>query len=260
MVVETSENLWVEDDLFRQTSTVKWIIQGNFRDELVTYMVYLQCSMPWVLRQLVLTSVAFERKQQLLFAVEGHRTYQAVLHHSGPDNKAMMDDVTKRITGDTGFYLSWKKTEKLQLDAFVMGTRMGAAAYDLVIVRVRSPPYCTLAGVENRERLEWARKQCPRRLDPYTESLVKFYGDAIRGAGCNAELVAVNLLADTDCSSTERKHSVQAKKIAETTTNKRYLPDMSAGVLTREETHTGLWQATRHVDLPVPVDDGDEAT
>ena len=258
VVVQTSENLWNEEDVFRQTSIVKWIIQGHFRDELVVFMVFLQCSMPWVLRQLVLTSVAFERKQQLLFAVEGHRTYQAVLQHSGPDNAAMMNDVTTRIFGDTGFYLTCKKPEKLQLDAFVMGTRMGAAAYDLVIVRVRNPPYRTLAGVENRERLTWARAQCPQRLDPYTEALVKLYGYSTGGAGCNAELVGVNLLADTDCSSTERKHSVQAKKTAETTTNKLYLPDLSAGILAREETHTGLWCGARNVDQPKLADDDDD--
>ncbi|CAK0874722.1 unnamed protein product [Prorocentrum cordatum] len=144
---------------------------------------------------------------------------------------------------DSEFDLVSCRTESQQLMAFLMSIRLGAAAHELVITRCRKPPYPTLAALKYPEVLDQLPKQCPNTLDSYTRGFLSFYKADIHGAGARAELTSVDLLADTDTSSTEREHSVQAKKAGSTTTNKKHIMDLSAEVFFSEEMSTGLWRS-----------------
>ena len=253
----SEENLWMEDEEIRQGGSIQWLINGTYIPDLVKFRLWLRHSCPWVLRQLDLTSVGWERRQQLRFATEGKRDYQMIFQYDGEHTYAFMIGVGKDIFSMAATCLIGCPTEQDQLDLYLLLSRVGGAAFDLVIARCRNPPYTTAAGLKYPELLVWTSKQCSQRLDRYSESLVKFYGPTIGGACCKSELTALNLMSDTDASSVERAHSVQTKLTKEVSTNKKYLPDMSAEIQIRNGMDTGLWNVvekkTKTV-VPVQVD------
>ena len=253
---DSYDHLYTEDDADRRNLTTSWLIVDNFASDLIIFRILMSASMPWLLRQLRSTSVREERVQQLRLLESGVRDYQMRVQYDGKDNRRLMQEVSDFIFNDSAFRLVHKPTELEQLHAYQSAARLGAAAYDLVIVRCRKPPYSTAAGLKYPHILSRLASECPGMHDEYTASFVKHYGAGLKGAGAQAELTVVNLLGDTDTSSTEGLHSVQCKLAKTSQTHKVRLDFISAQKTCTHEQKTGLWcLAETHQQVRVVADD-----
>ena len=58
----TEENVWREDDDFRINGTVLWVCSSSYLSDLVKYRIMLSFVMPWILQQLSISSVGWEKK------------------------------------------------------------------------------------------------------------------------------------------------------------------------------------------------------
>ena len=204
-------------------------------------MVPLTVSMPWVLRQLKVSGVAWERQQQLRWITHKERDYQMTYEYNRKDNKKFMHEVAIMVFTPSKWTLLRMKTEAEQLEAYLVSIKLGGSGYQLVIARVRNWPYKTVAGLKDHNLLRLASRLCRRCLDPYTASFVQHYAMDITGQSALAELELVSLSGDTDTSSVEREHSVVAAKASETSSHKLELPYCGAGRMFRTEFKTGFW-------------------
>ena len=133
---------------------------------------------------------------------------------------------------------------------------MGGAGFQLVIARTRNFPYITAAGLHHPELLANLTNDCPRRHDAYTESFPKYYAANISGPAALAELEAINTVTDTDSSSTERKHSFQAKRAKTTITHKAQFSVLAAESIVTTDANVGFWKVHEPSLAAVPAPSG----
>ena len=67
------ENLFQEDETVRQESVKMWMLYGRFHNDLFIVRRHQTTSMSWLLKQLDMSGITWERRQQIQFAKTGRR-------------------------------------------------------------------------------------------------------------------------------------------------------------------------------------------
>lgn len=205
--------LWREEAADRVQATRRWVLSDAFVDDMVFAQVQYRPQSARMLRQLSLTGERFEVLQQRRLATDGHRDYPVLDAASAKSDLELMREATDLMFIADRWVAIQQRTEAIDCRIFRVSSRMGAAAYELLLRRHLNWPFRLFAILADDGVADALAAERECMLDLFSLSFRRAHAQGgLASEVAKAELLALAAIVKTDTSSTERWHSKNQRR------------------------------------------------